>query len=78
MCLVKAKMNVPAKYVGLLHRYTVELMTLPPKPQQTLTLTCVVRQAVAVDIQLGFVKWLRVLQNRMDLLLNGPRPFLLC
>jgi len=32
--------------------YTVELMTLPPKPQQTLTLTCVVRQAVAVDIQL--------------------------
>ena len=26
-------------------RYTVELMTLPPKPQQTLTLTCVVRQA---------------------------------
>jgi len=32
--------------------YTVELMTLPPKPQQVLTLTCVVRQAVAVDIQL--------------------------
>ncbi|CAE7358857.1 CFAP47 [Symbiodinium natans] len=32
--------------------YTVELMTLPPKPQQQLTLTCVVRQAVAVDIQL--------------------------
>jgi len=32
--------------------YTVELMTLPPKPQQMLTLTCVVRQAVAVDIQL--------------------------
>lgn len=32
--------------------YTVELMTLPPKPQQHLTLTCVVRQAVAVDIQL--------------------------
>jgi hypothetical protein len=32
--------------------YTVELMTLPPKPQQTLTLTCVTRQAVAVDIQL--------------------------
>ncbi|CAE8643317.1 unnamed protein product, partial [Polarella glacialis] len=32
--------------------YTVELMTLPPKPQQTLSLTCVVRQAVAVDIQL--------------------------
>jgi len=27
-------------------------MTLPPKPQQVLTLTCVVRQAVAVDIQL--------------------------
>eukprot|EP00931_Biecheleriopsis_adriatica_P036216 TRINITY_DN2086_c0_g1_i7.p1 TRINITY_DN2086_c0_g1~~TRINITY_DN2086_c0_g1_i7.p1 ORF type:complete len:2928 (-),score=554.29 TRINITY_DN2086_c0_g1_i7:9-8792(-) len=32
--------------------YTVELMTLPPKPQQMLSLTCVVRQAVAVDIQL--------------------------
>mmetsp|Transcript_76352 Transcript_76352/g.221693 ORF Transcript_76352/g.221693 Transcript_76352/m.221693 type:complete len:2886 (+) Transcript_76352:129-8786(+) len=32
--------------------YTVELVTLPPKPQQMLTLTCVVRQAVAVDIQL--------------------------
>merc|ERR1719506_2101096 len=32
--------------------YTCELMTLPPKPQQVLTLTCVVRQAVAVDIQL--------------------------
>lgn len=32
--------------------YTVELVTLPPKPQQCLTLTCVVRQAVAVDIQL--------------------------
>merc|ERR1719440_741626 len=32
--------------------YTVELMTLPPKPQQVLSLTCVVRQAVAVDIQL--------------------------
>merc|ERR1719199_1065387 len=32
--------------------YTVELQTLPPKPQQTLALTCVVRQAVAVDIQL--------------------------
>lgn len=32
--------------------YTVELITLPPKPQQSLTLTCVVRQAVAVDIQL--------------------------
>jgi len=32
--------------------YTVELMTLPPKPQQKLSLTCVVRQAVAVDIQL--------------------------
>lgn len=32
--------------------YTVELVTLPPKPQQTLALTCVVRQAVAVDIQL--------------------------
>jgi len=32
--------------------YTVELVTLPPKPQQMLALTCVVRQAVAVDIQL--------------------------
>jgi hypothetical protein len=32
--------------------YTTELMTLPPKPQQHLPLTCVVRQAVAVDIQL--------------------------
>merc|ERR1719161_2536405 len=32
--------------------YTVELQTLPPKPQHTLALTCVVRQAVAVDIQL--------------------------
>mmetsp|Transcript_20679 Transcript_20679/g.39293 ORF Transcript_20679/g.39293 Transcript_20679/m.39293 type:complete len:2902 (+) Transcript_20679:155-8860(+) len=32
--------------------YTAELMTLPPKPQQVLKLTCVVRQAVAVDIQL--------------------------
>jgi hypothetical protein len=32
--------------------YTCELQTLPPKPQQTLQLTCVVRQAVAVDIQL--------------------------
>jgi hypothetical protein len=32
--------------------YTCELMTLPPKPQQELKLTCVVRQAVAVDIQL--------------------------
>lgn len=32
--------------------YTVELITYPPKPQQTLTLTCVIRQAVAVDIQL--------------------------
>jgi len=32
--------------------YTVELITMPPKPQQTLPLTCVVRQAVAVDIQL--------------------------
>lgn len=32
--------------------YTVELLVLPPKPQQMLTLTCVVRQAVAVDIQL--------------------------
>lgn len=32
--------------------YTVQLKTLPPKPQQVLTLTCVVRQAVAVDIQL--------------------------
>lgn len=32
--------------------YTVELVTLPPKPQQMLKLTCVVRQAVAVDIQL--------------------------
>ena len=30
----------------------MELQTLPPKPQQQLTLTCVVRQAVAVDIQL--------------------------
>eukprot|EP00927_Polykrikos_kofoidii_P033789 TRINITY_DN28631_c0_g1_i1.p1 TRINITY_DN28631_c0_g1~~TRINITY_DN28631_c0_g1_i1.p1 ORF type:complete len:1661 (+),score=302.97 TRINITY_DN28631_c0_g1_i1:478-4983(+) len=32
--------------------YTVELMTLPPKPQQVLTLNCEVRKAVAVDIQL--------------------------
>ena len=33
-------------------RTKVELLTLPPKPQQVLTLTCVVRQAIAVDIQL--------------------------
>lgn len=32
--------------------YTVELMTDPPKPQQSLSLTCEVRRAVAVDIQL--------------------------
>merc|ERR1719433_1449715 len=32
--------------------YTVELVTDPPKPQQSLTLTCEVRRAVAVDIQL--------------------------
>lgn len=32
--------------------YTVECVTLPPKPQQTLNLACVTRQAVAVDIQL--------------------------
>eukprot|EP00929_Paragymnodinium_shiwhaense_P088700 TRINITY_DN49010_c0_g1_i1.p1 TRINITY_DN49010_c0_g1~~TRINITY_DN49010_c0_g1_i1.p1 ORF type:complete len:2929 (-),score=783.00 TRINITY_DN49010_c0_g1_i1:108-8894(-) len=32
--------------------YTVELQTLPPKPQQVLPLQCEVRKAVAVDIQL--------------------------
>jgi len=32
--------------------YTCQVITAPPKPQQFLTLTCVVRQAVAVDIQL--------------------------
>merc|ERR1719353_2807171 len=32
--------------------YTVELHVAPPKPQQALTLQCVVRQAVAMDIEL--------------------------
>ncbi|CAD7959898.1 unnamed protein product [Amoebophrya sp. A25] len=32
--------------------YTVEVRTSPSKPQQALCLTCVVRQAIAVDIQL--------------------------
>lgn len=32
--------------------YTIELTTAPSKPQQSLSLSCVVRQAVAVDIQL--------------------------
>jgi hypothetical protein len=32
--------------------YTVEMHTDPPKPQQSLTLTCEVRRAVAVDIKL--------------------------
>lgn len=32
--------------------YTVEIQTGPSAPQQCLTLTCVVRQAIAVDIQL--------------------------
>jgi len=32
--------------------YTVELHVSPPKPQQALTLQCVVRQAVAMDIEL--------------------------
>jgi hypothetical protein len=39
-------------HTGHFSWYTVELITFPPKPQQTLTLTCVIRQAVAVDIQL--------------------------
>ena len=44
--------------------YTVELHVAPPKPQQALTLQCVVRQAVAMDIELT---------NPLDDVPKGPR-----